>query len=91
VTDLSTVRDVALGIVVGAVVLAVVVALVVKWIVGKLVLVVVLGALAAVVWWQRASVVDCAHGVHHRLAEGQTDGTTCRFFGRDVTVGSSPD
>jgi hypothetical protein len=86
--DLSTIRDVALGIVVGAVVLAVVFAIVIKWIVGKLVTVVLLAALAGIVWWQREAAVDCADDVRQTLAAGASDDTTCTFFGREVTVGS---
>jgi len=87
-TDLSTARDVALGIVVGAVVLAVVFAVAIRWLVGKLVTVVVLVAIAGVVWWQRESLLDCADGVRQTISAGATDDTTCTFFGRDVTVGS---
>ena len=53
--DLTTIRDVALAIAVGAVVLAVVAAIVVKWIVGKLVMVAILAVIAGVVWWQRGA------------------------------------
>lgn len=86
--EFSTVRDVALAIVVGAVVLAVVFAIVIKWIVGKLLTVGVLVALAAVVWWQRDSLQDCAGDVRQTLAAGATNSTTCTFLGRDVTVES---
>ena len=86
--EISTIRDVALGIVVGAIVLAVVFAIVIKWIVGKLLTVGLLVALAAVVWWQRDSVLDCADGVRETLAADATNATTCTFFGRDVTVDS---
>jgi hypothetical protein len=86
--EFSTIRDVALAIVVGAVVLAVVFAIVIKWVVGKLLTVGVLVALAAVVWWQRESLQDCADGVRETLAAGATSSTTCTFLGRDVTVDS---
>ena len=86
--ELSTVRDVALAIVVGAVVLAVVFAIVVKWVVGKLLTAVVLVGIAGIVWWQRESVLDCADEVGQTLSAGATDATTCTFFGRDVTVAS---
>jgi len=86
--DFDTVRDVALAIAVGAVVLAVVFALVVKKIVAKLIVVGLLVGVAAIVWWQRGSVADCAGNVRHTLTAGATDATTCTFFGRDVTVDS---
>ena len=86
--DFSTIRDVALAIVVGAIVLAVVFAIVIKWIVGKLLTVALLVALAGVVWWQRESVQDCADRVGETLTAGATNSTTCTFFGRDVTVDS---
>ena len=86
--EFSTIRDVALAIVVGAIVLAAVFAIVIQWIVGKLLTVGVLVALAAVVWWQRDSVQDCADGVGRTLSAGATNSTTCTFFGRDVTVDS---
>jgi hypothetical protein len=86
--ELSTIRDVALAVAVGAVVLAIVFAVAIKWIVGKLVTVAVLVALAAVVWWQRESLLDCADDVRATLAAGATNSTTCTFLGRDVTVDS---
>lgn len=86
--ELSTVRDVALAIVVGAIVLAVVFAIVIKWIVGKVITVAVLVLIAGLVWWQRDSLQDCADQVQDTLAAGATSATTCTFFGRDVTVDS---
>jgi hypothetical protein len=86
--ELTTVRDVALAIVVGAVVLAVVAALIVKVIVSKVIVVGFLLVGAAVVWQQRGAVVDCADSVRQTLSEGTADDTTCTFFGRDVTVAS---
>jgi hypothetical protein len=86
--DFSTVRDVALAVVVGAIVLAAVFAVIIKALVSKLVVIGVFVALAAVVWQQRGSVEDCAGSVRQTLAEGARDSTTCTFFGRDVTVDS---
>jgi hypothetical protein len=86
--DFSTVRDVALAIVVGAVVLAVVFAIIIKALVSKVAMMAVLLVLAAVVWQQRGSVEACAGRVRQTLAAGATDSTTCTFFGRDVTVDS---
>jgi hypothetical protein len=89
--ELTTVRDVALAIAVGAVVLAVVAALIVKMIVSKLIVVGLLLVVAGVVWQQRGAVVDCADSVRQTLSEGASDDTTCTFFGRDVTVASPLD
>ena len=86
--ELSTVRDVALAIVVGAIVLAVVFAIVIKWIVGKVVAGGVLVLIAGLVWWQRDSLQDCADQVQDTLAAGARNATTCTFFGREVTVDS---
>ena len=86
--ELTTVRDVALAIVVGAVVLAVVAALIVKMIVSKVIVVGVLLVGAAAVWQQRGAVVDCADSVRQHLSDGASDDTTCTFFGREVTVAS---
>jgi hypothetical protein len=84
----DTVRDVALGVAVAAVVLAVVAAIVIKWIVGKLLALVLLLAVAGIVWWQRDTLQDCAGRVRQTMVAGSTDSTTCAFFGGDVTVGS---
>src|SRR5215218_2615092 len=54
----DTVRDVALGVAVAAVVLAVVAAIVIKWIVGKRLALVLLLAVAGIVWWQRDTLQD---------------------------------
>jgi hypothetical protein len=86
--DATTVRNVALGVVVVALVLAVVAAVVIRWIVGKVVAVVLLAAVAGLVWWQRGNLQDCADRVGGTLRAGATDTTTCTFFGRDVSVDS---
>jgi hypothetical protein len=86
--ELETVRNAALIAIAVAVVLAVALVLVIKAVIGKLVPVVLLGALAAVVWSQRESVQDCADRVGARLEAGAVDDTTCTFFGRHVTITS---
>lgn len=87
----ETARDSALAIVAGAVVLAVVLAAVAKAVVSKLMALVVLAAVAVVVWSQRAAVQDCADRVGATLSAGAVDDTTCTFFGREVTVASPLD
>jgi Flp pilus assembly protein TadB len=86
--DASTMRDVALGVVVAALLLAVVLAVVIRWIVAKVVAIVVLAVVAGLVWWQRGNLQDCADRVGRTLGAGATDTTTCTFFGRDVSVDS---
>jgi hypothetical protein len=80
------VRNTALLVLAGAGALALLFAWVMKTIVSKLLSIVVLGALAAVVWSQRADVQACADRVGATLAAGAVDDTTCTFFGHEVTV-----
>ena len=86
--EFDTVRDGALIAVTVVVVVAVTAAWIVRAIVGKLVVIALLGALAAVVWSQRESLVECAGRVGSTLEVGAVDDTTCTFLGRDVTVTS---
>lgn len=60
---------------------AVISAWLMKQLIQKLMLIVVLAALAVVVWSQRSSLDDCADRVRDA---GRT--ATCSFFGRDVTI-----
>jgi len=84
--SLDAAKDLALYIALGALVVAVVSAIVVRAIVSKLITVVVLGALAIVVWTQRLALQDCAADVRDQIA---MDDTTCTFLGRQVTVPSA--
>ena len=86
--DFDTVRNAALVAIAVAIVLAVAGAWIVKALIGKLLAVIVLGALAAVVWSQRESLQDCARRVGDTLEPGAVDDTTCTFLGRDVTITS---
>jgi hypothetical protein len=84
--EFDAVRNGALIAVAVVVVLVVAAAWIVKAIVGKLVVIALLGALAAVVWSQREALVECADRVGATLYPGAVDDTTCTFLGRDVTV-----
>lgn len=84
--EFEAVRNGALIAVAVVVVLVVAAAWIVKAIVGKLVVIALLGALAAVVWSQREALVECADRVGATLHPGAVDDTTCTFLGRDVTV-----
>ena len=84
--EFDAVRNGALIAILLVLVLAVVAARIVKAIIGKLVVIGLLGALAAVVWSQRESLQDCADRVGDTLQAGAFDDTTCTFLGREVTV-----
>jgi hypothetical protein len=87
--DLDTARDASLWTVTAAVLLALVAVWVVKHVVSKVLTVVILLAIAALVWSQRAELVDCADQVTATIDQGLVPDTTCTFFGRDVTVPGS--
>jgi hypothetical protein len=61
-------------------------ALVVRAIVGRLIALLLMVALAGLVWTQRASISDCSNKAKANFNAGQPGKTTCRFFGRDVDV-----
>jgi len=84
--SLETARNTALVVAAGLAVFAALSAWIVNAIVSKLLTVAVLGALALVVWSQRASLDDCADDVRASLQAAATDDATCTFFGRDVTI-----
>ena len=84
--EFDTVRNGALIAIAVVIVLALLAAWIVKAVLGKLVVIGLLGALAAVVWSQRTSLVECADRVGATLQAGAVDDTTCTFLGRDVTV-----
>lgn len=87
--DLDTARNASLWTVAGAVLLALVAVWVVKQVVTKVLTVVILLAIAALVWSQRAELVDCADHVRVTVEQGLAPDTTCTFFGRDVTIPGS--
>lgn len=84
--DLETAKDTSLYTVAGAILLALVAVWLVKQVVTKVLSVVVLLAIAALVWSQRAELTDCADTVRQTIAAGAVDDTTCTFFGQDITV-----
>lgn len=84
--DLDTAKNTSLFTVAGAVLLALAAVWLVKAVVTKVLTVVVLLALAGLVWSQRTELVDCADDVRDNVAAGAFDDTTCTFFGQDVTV-----
>jgi hypothetical protein len=84
--SLETAKTVAIVIVAVFALGAIAAAWLMKTIVQKVVVFVVLGVLATVVWSQRASLQDCADRVKENLAAGATADTDCSFFGTDVTI-----
>lgn len=84
--DLDTAKNTALFTVAGAVLLALVAVWLVKQVVTKVLTVVVLLAIAALVWSQRAELTDCADEVQVTMASGLAPDTTCMFFGQTITV-----
>ena len=72
--DTESLQAVLLGAIVALGVLAALVMRVVRKLLVRLVLVVLIGALAASLWLQRADLQDCA------------ETCSCKLFGRDVTV-----
>ena len=87
----ETMKTIAIVTVVVLVLLAAVTAKVMASITQKVISVVVLAALAGLVWSQRASLSDCASTIKEQ-AETATNAkqlptsTTCTFFGYEVEV-----
>jgi hypothetical protein len=84
--DLDTAKNASLFTVAGAVLLALAAVWLVKQVVTKVLTVVVLLAIAGLVWSQRAELTDCADNVRDTIDAGLAPDTTCTFFGQDVTV-----
>lgn len=84
--NLDTARNASLWGVVGLVVVALLAIWLVKAVVTKVLSVLVLLALAGLLWSQRVELNDCADEVRATISAGLVDDTTCTFFGRDVTV-----
>lgn len=72
--DAESLPDIILGAIVVLAVLAVLALWIVRRLLLRLVLIVVLGALAVSLWLQRADLQDCV------------ETCSCRLFGQDVTV-----
>lgn len=84
--DFSTARDASIWTVAGAILLALIAVWVVKAVVTKVLTVVILLAVAGVVWSQREELLECADEVQATVDNSLANDTTCTFFGRDVTI-----
>jgi hypothetical protein len=84
--DLETARNASLFTVAGAIVLALLAVWLVKQVVTKVLSVVILLALAGLVWSQRAELLDCVDTVRDTIDQSLGPDTTCTFFGQDVTI-----
>ena len=84
--DLETAKNTSLFTVAGAVLLALAAVWLVKQVVTKVLTVVVLLAIAALVWSQRTELTDCADQVRATMSAGLVPDTTCTFFGQGITV-----
>lgn len=88
--DVETIKTLALGVSGASVLIALVLMKVISSIVGKIVSLLVFAAIAVAGFSQRQSIVDCADKVRDQVsANTATAGkieTTCRFFGRDISI-----
>jgi hypothetical protein len=84
--DLDTARNASVWTVAGAILLALLAVWVVKHVVSKVLTVVILLAIAGLVWSQRTELNDCADNVQATIDQNLSTATRCKFFGRDVTV-----
>lgn len=85
ITDAKTLQTLALGLSGASLVLAIVMMILIKNIVGKIISLVILLAIAAGGYTQRASITDCADKVQAQATAGSIN-TTCTFFGRDIDI-----
>ncbi|MFM7252993.1 MAG: hypothetical protein ACKO27_08000 [Ilumatobacteraceae bacterium] len=83
--SLDTAKNIALGLGISFLAMSVASAVLVKKIVTKLVMAVLLVALAVAMWSQRANLQDCAAKAKDRVA-GSGQQVVCSFFGTDVAV-----
>ena len=86
---LEAAKNAAIIVVVVLVVLAIAAAWLAKMVVQKVLLALVFGLLAALVWSQRTALEDCADRVRASRAAGAPVDTTCTFLGRDVPIRTS--
>lgn len=84
--DLETARNASLWGVLVLVLIALIAVWVVKQVVTKVLTVVVLLALAGLLWSQRVELNDCAASIGDTIAQLGASDTTCTFFGRSITV-----
>lgn len=81
-------KTIAAAIVIGLLVVAALSAWMMKQITQKVIAVVILAALAALVWTQRAALDECADKVRAAgtsINDPSVD-ATCTFFGRDIEI-----
>ncbi len=83
---LEQAKAIALVVVIGLVLIAIAGAWVMKEVTQKVILVVVVGLVALLVWTQRSSLDECAD----KVREGGVGGdTTCSFFGQDIRISTN--
>lgn len=82
---LDTAKNIAIGVVLALILLAVISAKIMANVTKKVIMIVVLAAIAVGVWSQRQQLQTCADKVQ---ATGGAGDATCHFFGTDITVSS---
>lgn len=82
---LDSAKNIAIAVVAILIVLALVSAKVVASVTKKVIMIVILAAIAVGVWTQRQSLQTCADKVQ---AQGGVGDATCHFFGSDITISS---
>lgn len=88
--DVDTIKTLALGVSGGSLLIALVLMKLISSIVGKIVSLVVFAGIAIGGFSQRQSITDCADKVRDQVsasaaASGRIE-TTCKFFGRDISI-----
>lgn len=90
---LGQAKTIGIAIVVGLVLLAIAWAGLMKTLVQKAVGVLIILVLAALVWFQRDSLQECADKVRQSAAVTGSSAsldTTCSFFGQDIEISVGP-
>jgi hypothetical protein len=86
----DTIKTLALGISGGSVLIALILMKVISSIIGKIVSLVVFVAIALAGFSQRQAISDCVDKVKDQVSSGASANpsvdTTCRFFGRDISI-----
>ena len=85
-TDLETLKNLALGMSGTSIVLGLIAMKVISSFPGKMLSLVMFGAIALAGYSQRAQVIDCANKVKAQATATNSVDTTCTFFGRDITI-----
>lgn len=86
--SLESAKTIAIVIAIAFLAFAVISAWVIKNVTTKLIMVVLMAALAIGVWTQRTSLQDCATKAKDQAEELSTTAITCTFFGTEVEVGT---